>query len=118
MRLLADENVPRVAVEALISKGHDVAWVRTCMPGSDDLAVLKACQDADRVLLTFDKDFGELVFRRQQAASFGVILFRLSLTKLDQAVASMVTILESRSDWRDHFSVVDEDRIRMISLPQ
>jgi len=77
MRFLASENLPRVAVEALRVAGHDVAWVRTEGPGATDQAVLEWARRHDRVLLTFDKDFGELVLRRGTEASPGIVLFRI-----------------------------------------
>ena len=62
MRFLADENCPRAAVAALEVAGHDVAWVRLAAPGAD-ADVLAAAARKGRVLLTFDKDFGELAAR-------------------------------------------------------
>jgi predicted nuclease of predicted toxin-antitoxin system len=63
MRILANENFPGDAVNALRLEGHDVAWIREDAPGSLDTQVLQRAQDEERVLITFDKDFGELAFR-------------------------------------------------------
>jgi predicted nuclease of predicted toxin-antitoxin system len=60
MRLLADENFPRAAVGALRDAGHDVVWVRTAAPGARDFDLLTWAAREGRVLLTFDKDFGEV----------------------------------------------------------
>jgi predicted nuclease of predicted toxin-antitoxin system len=60
MRLLANENIPGVAVTALVAEGHDVAWVRTAAPGIADFEVLAWAARESRILLTFDNDFGEL----------------------------------------------------------
>ncbi len=60
MRFLANKNFPRVAAEALRAGGHDVAWVRVDAPGSTDEQALARARADDRVLLTFDKDLGEL----------------------------------------------------------
>ncbi len=60
MRLLANENFPRDAVEALRNDGHDVSWVRTECPGISDREVLAKAQDDNRIVVTLDKDFGEL----------------------------------------------------------
>ena len=60
MRLLADENFPGAAVAALEAAGHDVVWVRTEAPGTIDSDVLAWAAREERILLTFDKDFGEL----------------------------------------------------------
>ena len=60
MRFLADENFPGDAVTSLRSSGHDVLWIRTDAPGITDQDVLARSLEDARVLLTFDKDFGEL----------------------------------------------------------
>lgn len=116
MRFLADENFPRVAVEALRAAGHDVAWVRAEGPGATDEAVLEWARRHDRVLLTFDKDFGELVLRRGHAGSQGVVLFRLPSGRPLEVSARVVDVVASRSDWAGHFSVVERDRVRMRAL--
>ncbi len=77
MRLLADENLPHEVVAALRRGGHDVAWVREQMPGSSDQRLLEKAQAEQRIVLTFDKDFGELAFHRGLPATCGVILFRI-----------------------------------------
>jgi predicted nuclease of predicted toxin-antitoxin system len=60
MRFLANENFPGAAVTALQAAGHEVVWVRTAAPGASDPDVLAWAAREQRVLLTFDKDFGEL----------------------------------------------------------
>ena len=74
MRLLANENFPGRAVEALRSRGHDVTWVRTAFPGASDQQVVAHAVAESRLLLTFDKDFGELTFRLGVPASRGEVL--------------------------------------------
>ena len=118
MRILADENFPRDAVYALRRVGHDVAWVAADAPGSDDVQVLQRAQIESRILVTFDKDFGELAFRWGLPASSGIVLFRISLSSPSYVVRLAVAALESRTDWAGHFAVVEDDRIRMTSLPE
>lgn len=117
MRILADENLPAPAVAALRERGHAVFSACTEMPGAPDTEVLARAQAEDRVLITFDKDFGELAFRHGLPASCGVVLFRLSSSSLDEAVRAVVAALESRSDWPGHFSVIEEGRVRHRPLP-
>ena len=121
MRLLADENINRLEVETLRSREHDLVWIEEETPGIDDQMVLSRATSEGRVLLTSDKGhFGRLIFRDKQKAPFGVILFRfgrdnLSPSKVAQIMASVV---ESRSDWTGHFSVIhDENDIRQRPLP-
>ena len=75
-RFLANENAPREAVLAARGAGFDVAWMVELQPGASDEIVLWLAQREDRVLITFDKDFDELVFRRGRAGSPGIILLR------------------------------------------
>ena len=76
MRILADENFPGDAVAALRDQGHDVLWVRADAPGITDREVLSLAQAEGRIVITFDKDFGELAFRFGLPASSGIVLFR------------------------------------------
>lgn len=80
MRLLANENFPGDAVDALRAQGHDVAWIRLDAPGSSDREVLARAQNENRILITFDKDFGELALKEGLPAASGVILFPHPLT--------------------------------------
>jgi predicted nuclease of predicted toxin-antitoxin system len=116
MRLLANENFPAAAVQALRSRGHDVTWVRTDAPGSSDEQVLARATAESRILITFDKDFGELAFRSGLVAPSGIILFRIRLSSPESVAARALTILESRSDWPGNFAVVEESRIRITAL--
>ncbi|MEK6324552.1 MAG: DUF5615 family PIN-like protein [Acidobacteriota bacterium] len=117
MRILANENFPRVAVSALTARGHDVVWIRLVAPGISDQDVLARAQAEGRVLITFDKDFGELAFRHGLPSNCGVVLFRIAAPS-PQRVADVAAIsLESRDDWQGHFSVVEDARIRMTRLP-
>ena len=117
MRLLANENFPAEAVDALRTRGHDVAWVRTDAPGSNDRQVLDRAVTDNRLLITFDKDFGELAFRAGLPASCGIVLFRVRRTSPSEVAKRTVAALESRADWAGHFAVVLDDRVRMTLLP-
>ena len=116
MRLLANENFPLAAVVALRAKGHDVLWIRTDAPGSMDDAILARATAEQRILITFDKDFGELAFRSKLPATCGIILFRISLRTPDSVAGVTTTAVESRADWAGHFAVVEDGRIRLRPL--
>lgn len=117
MRLLANENVPLDAVTALRENGHDVAWIREDARGSSDEQILRRAQQEERILITFDKDFGELAFRSKLPATSGVILFRTSAPSSDYVAQTAVQAIASRPDWAGHFSVIEDNRIRMTQLP-
>ena len=117
MQFLANENFPLDAVEALRKEGHDVAWIRTDAPGSKDPDILKRAVAENRILLTFDKDFGDLAFQFGLPASCGIVLFRLQASSSAALAVMVVAALTSRTDWAGHFSVVEPGRIRVRALP-
>src|SRR5437867_12473924 len=117
MQFLANENLPLDVVEAVRKIGHDVAWIRTDAPGSKDRDILKRAVSEQRILLTFDKDFGDLAFQFGLSASCGIVLFRLQASSSAALATLVVTALQSRTDWTGHFSVVEPGRIRMRPLP-
>lgn len=117
MQLIANENFPGEAVKALRDTGHDVFWVRTDAPGISDRDVLEIARTENRVVLTFDKDFGELAFRFGLPAACGILLFRVRLPSPDHIARKSVEVIQSRESWEGIFAVVEESRIRITSLP-
>jgi len=117
MRLLVNENITRTVIEKLRLSGHDVFSVKESMRSAQDDTILACAQTQQRIVVTQDKDFGELAFRAQLPSSCGVILFRLSGKDRDTDNRRMLAAIESRTDWAGHFSVVTDDRLRMRPLP-
>lgn len=115
MRFLADENFPGAAVEALGKMGHDVEWVRIIAPGIGDNDVLALAANEGRIVLTFDKDFGERAQVTKLPASCGIVLFRIRVPQAYGA-ARLADIVAARSDWAGRFSVIEPGRIRMRLL--
>lgn len=118
MNFFANENVPLALILQLRASHQNVTWARTEMPGATDDVILQTSVEQRRVLLTFDKDFGELVFHRGFNASCGVVLIRMDQSNLEALVNQVTATLLSRTDWEGAFSVLEDDRIRMISLPR
>ena len=77
MRILADENILGVAIARLRDHGYDVLSVRETYPSEDDINLLELATGEERLLITHDTDFGELVHRDLIPAPYGVLLFRL-----------------------------------------
>ena len=67
MRFLADESCDFAVVRALRADGHDVLAVAECSPGLDDALVMDLALREQRILLTEDKDFGQLVYSKRAA---------------------------------------------------
>ena len=118
MRLCANENLPEECILRLRASGHDVLWIREARPGIPDTEVLTLAYAESRLLITFDKDFGDLVYRRGATASTGVILLRIPQPSAAAAADRISRILASRTDWAGHYSVVNDTSVRMRLLPQ
>jgi predicted nuclease of predicted toxin-antitoxin system len=117
MRILVNENVASSVVQVLRSHGHDVLAAKESMRGEDDTRILARAQTESRMIVTQDKDFGELAFRSGLPAQCGIILFRLSGNDPEVEIAYMVEVIESRTDWAGHFTVATNDRIRTRPIP-
>jgi predicted nuclease of predicted toxin-antitoxin system len=117
LRILANENFPGPVIQFLRASGHDVASVKESMRGASDADVLAAAQVQGRLVVTFDKDFGELAFRSLLPSTCGVVLFRLNGDSPAADNARAIAVLTSREDWSGHFAVVTDDRLRMRPLP-
>jgi predicted nuclease of predicted toxin-antitoxin system len=116
MRFLANENFPGAAVTVLAAAGHDVVWVRASAPGTSDADVLAWAGREQRILLTFDKDFGELANRSRLPAGCGVVLFRTPMPKPENVGPQLAGRITVRDDWAGHFSVIEPGRVRMRAL--
>ena len=77
MTIVADESVDKQIVERLRDDGYNVLYVAELDPGIDDETVLSRSRQMNAILLTADKDFGELIFR-QHLFHCGILLIRLA----------------------------------------
>jgi predicted nuclease of predicted toxin-antitoxin system len=116
MRFLANENFPGAAVTALQAAGHDVIWVRIVAPGMTDPDVLAWAVREERILLTFDKDFGELALEAALPPACGVVLLRTPMPKPGNVGRRLADLITARDDWAGHFSVIEPGRVRMRPL--
>ena len=69
-----------------------------------------------RVVLTFDKDFGELAWRVGLPASSGIMLFRLPMPPAAGVGAILAARIDEQTDWAGHFTVIEPGRIRIRPL--
>lgn len=113
MYLLADEGVERQIVEGLRLDGHTVAYIAEMSPGIDDEIILAQANDEQALLITLDKDFGELVFR-QQLLYEGVVLLRLEGLSNETKAVIVANILKNRgAEMSNAFSVITPGNLRI-----
>jgi predicted nuclease of predicted toxin-antitoxin system len=116
MRFLANENFPGTAVTAIEAAGHDIVWVRIAAPGTTDADVLAWAAREERILLTLDKDFGELARGSALPRSCGVVLFRTAMPRPSDVGQQLADVITARDDWAGCFSVIEPGRVRMRPL--
>jgi predicted nuclease of predicted toxin-antitoxin system len=113
MKFMVDESAGTAVAEYLRGAGHDVFPVAEGMPQADDQHVLAHAMNERRILITNDKDFGELVFRSGHG-HHGVLLLRLR----DESPANRVRVVKAvLEQWADRlvgcFTVAREGGIRI-----
>jgi len=115
IKLLADENVPTKAINALKRKGVDIISVAEFSLGLSDREVLDLANREGRIVVTFDKDFSELVFRDKIKAK-GLVLLRF-VPKSPQHIAKRIEyLLTIKIPIENHALIVKEDSVRVILL--
>jgi predicted nuclease of predicted toxin-antitoxin system len=116
MRLLADECCDAVVVAGLRADGHDVFYVMETARGADDRVVLQTAADQQRLLLTEDKDFGELVVRLALPA-YGLVLLRMNPADSAGKLARLrEVLLHEGHRLASSFVVVDQNKVRFRPL--
>jgi predicted nuclease of predicted toxin-antitoxin system len=97
MRFLADECLHVEIVAVLRQAGHEVATIAPSETGATDEVVLERAAGDRAILLTADKDFGEIAIARRAAAS-GIVLFRRSVADPPRAAARLLVLIEEHGD--------------------
>lgn len=116
MKILADESVDRPIVERLRESDYDVEYIAEIEPGISDQDVLEIANKTKAILLTADKDFGELVYRDHYDIGAGVVLLRFAgLSPAEKADKAIDAIREFTSDDESRFLVVTKSGIRYRS---
>lgn len=114
MRFLLDQNVEARIGTVLTDHGHDTSRVgRDYPPGLPDRDVLAIAHREQRILITYDKDFGDLIFQHQLLHA-GVILLRLSWdAPAQQVIGALEQLLVNHQDELDRFLVVTRQGVRV-----
>jgi predicted nuclease of predicted toxin-antitoxin system len=113
MNFLADEGVDKPIVDLLRSSGFDVHYILESHPGSLDEVVLRIANEENRILITQDKDFGELVYRLRQVHQ-GIILIRLGAsTATEKARIIAYVLIEYADKLPKAFTVIQANAVRI-----
>jgi len=118
MRFLANENIPLPSVRLLRQSGYDLAAVTEDSPGIEDFQVLTRATNERRVVLTFDRDYGELIYRLKLPSPAGVIYLRFRPHTPEEPAILLLDLLQTEElQFEGQFTVLDRDQIRQRPLP-
>lgn len=117
MRLVADEGVDGQIVKRLRADGHDVLYIAEFDSGMTDDEVLERANGLGALLLTTDKDFGELIFRLRRIHA-GVVLIRLEgLAGGQKATAVSDAFVKHSPGLANAFTVISPGFVRIRRSP-
>jgi predicted nuclease of predicted toxin-antitoxin system len=116
LRFLLDQSADARLIPYLRSLGHDAVRIgKDYPPGLPDTTVLALAAAEHRILITDDRDFGELVFAKRQPHT-GVLYFRLGeYAELSLKIARLDYVLSHDADQFDRFLVVTRTTVRVRS---
>jgi predicted nuclease of predicted toxin-antitoxin system len=113
MNFLADESVDFPIIQHLRQRGFDVLAVSEEFPSKDDEYVLAKADQTDRLLITSDKDFGELVYRLKKVSA-GVILLRVEELYPNEKAELLLKVIEERqAELLKSFTVIKKEMVRI-----
>ena len=114
---IADEHIPAKSIRLLKESGYDVLSIGEDFPTLKDIDVLALANQENRILITCDSDFGDLIFRQGQKCETGVVYLRIGPFKSNEPGEMILRYLSVNENYfLGHFSVVDRGRIRQIHL--
>jgi predicted nuclease of predicted toxin-antitoxin system len=119
MKFLANENFPIPSIRLLRQANYDVASISEDSPGIEDTEVLTRAANEQRIILTFDSDYGELIYRLQMRSPKGLIYLRLRPRSPEEPAFLLLNLLQVEGlKFENLFTVVERDQLRQRLLPQ
>ena len=112
MKLLANENFPYSSIYYLREKGFDVLSIGMDNPSIKDSQIMDIAIEERRTILTFDRDYGELIFRYGYKPAEGVVYLRLEEYAPVEPGIIVEQLLESKFDLSNALTVIDRQGIR------
>ncbi len=117
INFLANENIPLQTIVHLRNSGCAVKSVLEEMPGARDHEIVKRAHDEKLIILTFDRDYGELIYRHQHLSPDGVVYFRFDPATPTEPAEIILNIIKDNIPLSSRFTVVERDGIRQRPLP-
>ena len=116
LKFLADVNIEKPIVSYLSNNGYDVSWIPDFNRRMSDNELLALANNENRILITNDKDFGEIIFL-QKRVSEGIILFRVKGQDVEKKIEGLdIVFRKYQKSISGHFIVISSTKIRFTAL--
>jgi len=116
-KFLANENIPLATVFRLRKEGFDVSSVGLDAPSITDREVVRIATDENRTVITFDRDYGELIYRYGFRPPAGVIYLRMQNYQPEEPAELILKLLNNPTlEFAGFFTVADEKSIRQRKI--
>jgi predicted nuclease of predicted toxin-antitoxin system len=113
MKFLADENFPYPSIRILREAGFTVESIFDSSRGVSDIEIIRSAQSNGTIILTFDKDYGEIIFRHSVEKPPAVIFFRFKGKDPEFVGTMLLKLIESQLyQFENRFTVVESDNVR------
>lgn len=113
IKLLANENIPMLSVQYLRNQGYDVRYISEDFPGITDKQVLSIAIKEKRIVITFDRDYGELIFKYKMRPEKGILYLRLNEFFPDYPGIIINNTLKSKEFCSENrLTIIDKNGIR------
>jgi predicted nuclease of predicted toxin-antitoxin system len=113
LRLLADENIEYQVVDLLRRLGHNVMWLVTDAPGTDDEDIPAIADSEGRILITYDVDFISAM-RLSGRTHAGAVLVRAGHSDFSWIATALHETLRGRKSWAGRIAVIKPNGVRYI----
>lgn len=118
MKFLANENFPLTSVRLLREAGYSVISITEEMAGVKDSVVLSRAVKEKAIVLTFDRDYGDLIYKLRLPVPAGVVYFRFDPSSPSEPCERLLVLLQIEGlSLEGKFTVADRERIRQRPLP-
>ncbi|MBM2815599.1 MAG: hypothetical protein HW421_2361 [Ignavibacteria bacterium] len=113
MKFLANENFPEPSILILKVKGFEVFNIRENCPGIPDEEVIELAQKNEMIILTFDRDYGEIIYKYSMKNPPAVIYFRNKGQEPDFAGNTLISLMDTKHiNFENKFTVIEKNNIR------
>jgi predicted nuclease of predicted toxin-antitoxin system len=118
MRFLADENFPFPSIRLLRQAEYDITSISEDSSGIEDVEVLDRAVDEQRFILTFDRDYGELIYRLRLPSPIGIIYLRFRPHYPAEPAEILLNLSRVEGvQFESRFTILERDRLRQRPLP-